>query len=198
MARLHTTGFIKIEQDRPGCPIHGHEFQRRSCAACNAAYMRAYLRAQRLKDPRQDLVKRARDRARRAGLPFDLKTTDITVPRRCPVLGVPITPGKTRSATSPSLDRIEPSRGYVRGNVRVISDKANRLKGARTLEELQARAADPTSVFKADYGLVAAYVDREHLLLKVRQNALRGGRTGEEWQKIAGFLDRRFAGEPAL
>jgi hypothetical protein len=39
---------------------------------------------------------------------------------------------------SPSLDRIVPELGYVKGNVRVISDRANRIKRDATLEELRA------------------------------------------------------------
>ena len=181
-----------------GCSKHGRKFHRRNCSECNASYMRAYLRAQRLSDPRKDLVKRARDRARRAGLPFNLTAADIIVPRRCPALRIPITPGKKRSATSPSLDRIEPSEGYVVGNVRVISDKANRLKADRTLSALQGKSLDPRSAFQSEYRLIAEYVYREQLLKKVRRLSLAGDRASPEWHKIAVFLNRRFAGEPAL
>ena len=38
---------------------------------------------------------------------------------------------------SPSLDRIVSSLGYVKGNIRVISYKANRVKSNATLEELR-------------------------------------------------------------
>lgn len=37
---------------------------------------------------------------------------------------------------SPSLDRIDSSKGYVKGNVRVISARANMLKNNATVEEL--------------------------------------------------------------
>lgn len=37
---------------------------------------------------------------------------------------------------SPSLDKIVPSKGYVVGNIQVISYKANRLKGDCSLEDL--------------------------------------------------------------
>jgi hypothetical protein len=84
------------------------------------------------------ILANARSRARRLKLPFDLTEEDIIVPDTCPVLGIPIfrTPGK-RSANSPSLDRLNPSAGYVRGNVAVISDKANRIKTDATAQELQ-------------------------------------------------------------
>jgi hypothetical protein len=38
---------------------------------------------------------------------------------------------------SPSLDRIDTSKGYVKGNVWVISWRANKLKSDATLAELE-------------------------------------------------------------
>ena len=37
---------------------------------------------------------------------------------------------------SPSVDRIDPTKGYVRGNVRVISYLANRMKSNATVDQL--------------------------------------------------------------
>ena len=38
--------------------------------------------------------------------------------------------------TSPTLDKIIPERGYVKGNVQVISHKANSMKRNASLDEL--------------------------------------------------------------
>jgi len=38
---------------------------------------------------------------------------------------------------SPSLDRLDNTKGYIKGNIVVISNKANRLKGDATLQELE-------------------------------------------------------------
>jgi hypothetical protein len=46
-----------------------------------------------------------------------------------------------KNRTAASLDRIKNSRGYVPGNVLVISLRANLLKGQATLAELQKIAA---------------------------------------------------------
>lgn len=70
----------------------------------------------------------ARQRARRAGLPFSITEADIAVPERCPALGIPLIAEGPRSDNSPSLDKLVPSEGYVAGNVVVISDLANRIK----------------------------------------------------------------------
>jgi hypothetical protein len=57
----------------------------------------------------------------------------------CPVLGLPLFPGRGQpTANSPSIDRVDPSLGYVRDNVWVISNRANMIKNDATLEELEA------------------------------------------------------------
>ncbi len=87
----------------------------------------------------------AKDRAKRLGLPFALTEDDIHIPGRCPVLGIVLRDSRKRpidrraapNPNSPSLDRIVPSKGYVPGNVRVISHRANRLRGDGTLKEIE-------------------------------------------------------------
>jgi hypothetical protein len=84
----------------------------------------------------------AKGRAKELGLPFDLTIADIAIPDVCPALGCRITcVGKRTTASSASLDRIVPDCGYVRGNVSVISLRANRLKGNATLQELESLTA---------------------------------------------------------
>ena len=82
-----------------------------------------------------------RSRARRFGVPFDLDSTDIVIPKRCPLLDIPLIRGtKIIHAGSPSLDKIEPRKGYSKGNVQVISFKANAMKQNATLEEFELMA----------------------------------------------------------
>lgn len=75
------------------------------------------------------------------GLEFDLTVEDLEpFPLTCPVLGIPInwmSTGGTKN-DSPSMDRVIPEKGYTKGNVRLISQKANRLKQNASLTELQA------------------------------------------------------------
>lgn len=87
---------------------------------------------------RQSLYWLAKQRADRDGRPFSITMDDIVIPAVCPVLGIPIIPGVGKvTQNSPSLDRIKPERGYVPGNVRVISFRANSLKQDATVEELE-------------------------------------------------------------
>lgn len=180
------------------CAIHGKPTKREFCRACNAAYMRVYKRRVRRQAPDLAILERAKDRAQRLGIKFALTRSHIRVPIACPVLGIPLVIGKPRSRNSPSLDRIDPLKGYVAGNVRVISDHANRIKSNLTFPELQDRAAFGSKSFRSDYAMVAEYVDREALLAEVRAKAEVGGRAGQEWLKVAMFLENAFqSGPPA-
>lgn len=174
------------------CPIHGAQLKRADCRRCNALYMSAYMRQRRRRDPVAALLERARERAARLGLPFTLRRHDVVVPSVCPVLGVPLAAGSERWSGSPSLDRIRPVQGYVRGNVRVISDRANRLKGACTREQAKERARSAAPPRRPDLERIAAYIEREELLAEVRRKAALGGRAGAEWEKVAIFLDKAF------
>lgn len=82
------------------------------------------------------LWRSAKNRATQRKLAFDLEVTDIVIPVVCPILGIPIKSarGKTTPA-SPSIDRINNSRGYVKDNIVVVSWRANRLKSDGTAEE---------------------------------------------------------------
>ena len=80
----------------------------------------------------------ARNRAKRKGIEFNIDEADITIPEICPLLEIPIEYGtKSNYDRSPSLDRIDNTKGYIKGNVWVISQKANAMKNSATFEELK-------------------------------------------------------------
>lgn len=90
------------------------------------------------RNPRTWMLQTAKRRARVQGVPFDLTYEDFEIPELCPVFGTPMFPGNGKmSDNSPSLDKIIPSLGYVKGNVAVISWKANRLKSNATAVEIR-------------------------------------------------------------
>jgi hypothetical protein len=99
-------------------------------------YQRSWVRMDRLRRPILYLLVSAKARAAKRGLPFDLSPADLQIPEFCPVLGIPITvaTGPVRDG-SPSLDRIDNNGGYVVGNVRIISFRANFLKGSMSQSE---------------------------------------------------------------
>jgi hypothetical protein len=86
-----------------------------------------------------------RERAVRKGVPFAISVVylESITPDVCPVFGTPfnfINNGKVAS-DSPSVDRLRPELGYVEGNLRVISMKANNIKSAYTSADV-ARVAE--------------------------------------------------------
>lgn len=94
----------------------------------------------RRKDPVRFMLRNAKNRAKELGLEFSLADTDIVVPEMCPVLGIKLEfgHGKGRGVfNSPSLDRLDNTKGYTPGNVYVISWRANMLKKDATLAELK-------------------------------------------------------------
>lgn len=84
---------------------------------------------------------RVKSRALKNSIPFEIDVSDIIIPEYCPVLNIKLVPkrgiGRGYYPDSPSLDRINPTLGYVKGNVRVISGRANLLKSDASLEELK-------------------------------------------------------------
>ena len=68
---------------------------------------------------------------------WDLRFEDIEFPTHCPVLGFELDWSRSGvvGPATPSFDRINSSKGYTKGNVRVISVRANILKGNGTSDE---------------------------------------------------------------
>lgn len=79
----------------------------------------------------------AKARSKKQDIAFNLTIEDIIIPTHCPLLGYKLEffTGKGVKPNTPSLDKIVPDLGYVKGNVRVISFRANAMKQNSTLEE---------------------------------------------------------------
>lgn len=92
-------------------------------------------------DARLMMLASAKYRARRDGRLFDLTVDDIVIPEFCPYLGVRLVRGLTLPGpNSLTLDCIIPALGYVKGNILVISQRANRIKNDGTWQDLMAIA----------------------------------------------------------
>lgn len=85
------------------------------------------------------LWNRARTRAKQRGLDFNILKEDVIIPEYCSILNIKLdcSLGKGRKQNGPSLDRIDPTKGYIKGNIQVISDLANRMKSEATVEQLK-------------------------------------------------------------
>lgn len=123
------------------CP-HGHTtrfVKDRRCAVCKKRHALKWRKAnpkRHLGDPVVVWLNRIKRRARECGIEFALSVDDLQIPDKCPLLGIPIVRGDHNSPNMPSLDRVDPKRGYIKGNVRVLSFLANAMKRDATKEQL--------------------------------------------------------------
>lgn len=91
----------------------------------------------RTSPPEKRMFLQAKNRAKRKGIEFNISLEDIKVPEVCPLLNLPFFPGtKGNYRQTPSLDRIDSNKGYIKGNVWVISNRANTMKTDALKEEL--------------------------------------------------------------
>lgn len=81
------------------------------------------------------IYNRIKARAKRKSLDFNLELSDIVIPECCPVFNKPFIYGDTDWTYS--VDRIKSELGYIKGNINIISNKANRYKNNATKEELE-------------------------------------------------------------
>lgn len=87
------------------------------------------------------LYSQLKESAKKRNIEFSLLLSDLndlTFPITCPILNIPMTFNTGRALdNSYSVDRIDSSKGYIEGNIVVISNRANRLKSDATLDELK-------------------------------------------------------------
>ena len=95
------------------------------------AGVEAEKRKQRRRDPAKwaaAALPSVKSRAKRDSLLFNIDAEDIALPAVCPVFSTAFVLGVKGHPLSPSVDRLRPELGYVKGNVRVISRRANSMK----------------------------------------------------------------------
>ena len=96
------------------------------------------------KNPKEHWIIRAVGRAKKRALnnkmPFNITVEYIEsiFPDKCPVFGTEFNflGNKTSRPESPSLDKIDAGKGYVAGNVAIISMKANVIKQNASSEDI--------------------------------------------------------------
>lgn len=94
--------------------------------------------------PEKSIFMKTRVRAKKKGIEFNIENTDIQIPETCPILNIPIirefkgggNKNKGPRENSPSIDRLDNTKGYVKGNIQIISHKANVMKNSATTEQL--------------------------------------------------------------
>ena len=119
----------------------------------NSEYISRLQKIWRRKNPEKWLLCACKSRAKRNGIEFNLDLSDITIPKLCPYLGIELKISNDRlSQGSPSIDRVDNAKGYVKGNVEIISHQANLMKSNSSpyllccfAREILRRFDDPTN-----------------------------------------------------
>jgi hypothetical protein len=91
---------------------------------------------------RGNRASKAKARAKKAGRPFNIGGLELPIPRRCPLAGIPL--DYRDLDHTPTIDRMNNSRGYEAGNVWVVSWRANAMKREADLETAKRRIARVT------------------------------------------------------
>lgn len=144
------SAYAKEVRSRPGYNEWHRAYRRQNKERLNALAREAraktphksreYTKRWRTSDPVRALYFAAKQRAKLYGLEFSIQKGDIIIPDRCPALGLVFGPNTGRGMgshwDSPSLDRIDPAKGYVSGNVQVLSRLANTMKSNASRDDL--------------------------------------------------------------
>lgn len=131
----------KVQHFCPDClkilTVNQRRNIRRAKDAIYAEKLRQTKRDSHKRCIRHNMWLRAKQRAKKCNIEFNIDETDIIIPEICPILEVPIVLGsKGNYEYTPSLDRIDNSKGYIKGNIWVISKKANSMKNSASNKEL--------------------------------------------------------------
>lgn len=137
---INREGYYKTDLERE-CTKCGTIFSKPKktvtlCPTCNSNRVKG-------ESPNTKMFRRAKQRAKERGIDFDLDKSDVIIPEFCPILGIKLETHVGHSGgrpNSPALDRIDNSKGYIKGNVIVISHLANMMKSSATEEQLVAFA----------------------------------------------------------
>ncbi len=123
--------------------IDGYDYE---CISCHKA--KWHKQAADPEKRKRWLLERIRSKCKKENIPFNLTIDDLVIPTHCPILGMPLQFGvkavsdfrnKKKAAVpldSPSVDRIVPELGYIKGNVVVVSYRANMIKTNASVDEL--------------------------------------------------------------
>jgi len=84
------------------------------------------------------ILYRTKYRAKKKNLEFSIKAKDLILCKKCPCCGITLiyfNSGKVKPATA-SIDRINPLKGYIPGNVAIICLRCNTLKNNASIQEI--------------------------------------------------------------
>lgn len=106
-------------------------------------YKQKYIKEKEA-NPSKRLFYSTKQSAKIKGLEHTIEESDLICPVYCPYLHIVIdySAGNGKTLLKPSVDRIDPTKGYIKGNVEVISSLANTMKNNATPTQLVAFATE--------------------------------------------------------
>lgn len=100
--------------------------------ACRTA-SKKYYKKTRVERPELGMLNCARERARVKCQDFSITVSDVSIPSNCPCCGkIMVLTARRGNPDSPSLDRLESTKGYIQGNIAVICTHCNTVKNNGT------------------------------------------------------------------
>lgn len=89
------------------------------------------------------IIRNLKFSAKRRGIPFDITYEDIHLPTTCPLLGIPLVYSNRTEETlfnnpnHATVDRFDNTKGYIKGNIWILSRLANTMKSSASLDQLE-------------------------------------------------------------
>ncbi len=141
MKRYHAEHKLEIKKKRHQRYIRNRDEERQKNKENREKNGWKWNQTRREKHKQNPLImmcRQAKIRAKKKGLEFCISPSSLTIPSTCPVLGIPLfVSSGSVCYNSPTLDRVDNSKGYVPGNVVIVSFKANTIKNMASIEELE-------------------------------------------------------------
>ena len=127
----------KYPKRRPFCLVCESGKRLKSYVENKTVFLERTKRLKELK-PAEKILMQSKGTARKKNLEFNIGLEDILLPEFCKYLGIKLTniQGHGVVWSNYSIDRIDSTKGYIKGNVEIISRKANSMKNMATEEEL--------------------------------------------------------------
>lgn len=127
LPRVYHDFFLYVKRPKPGkCPVkYCHNLSRPDRALCYKHTQQLFC----LKHPEAAILHRARGHAKARGIPFNLTKNEFM--EICRTSGFDFNTRPSAYRDYPSIDRIDPTKPYERGNVQIITVSANAIKANR-------------------------------------------------------------------
>lgn len=97
------------------------------------------------------MIRNSKYSSKKRGIIFNLKYSDIEIPEYCPLLNIKLTfrlQSDFNEFSHATLDRIDNNKGYIKGNIMVISRLANQMKNCASFEQLEIFSKNITKITK--------------------------------------------------